>query len=34
VTDRPPLRLYGPDHWAACHFAGELPFSSGQEPDA
>jgi oligopeptide/dipeptide ABC transporter ATP-binding protein len=34
VADRPALRLYGPDHWAACHFAGELPFSSDQEPDA
>jgi oligopeptide/dipeptide ABC transporter ATP-binding protein len=34
VADRPALRLYGQDHWAACHFAGELPFSSGQEPDA
>ncbi|ACZ42707.1 oligopeptide/dipeptide ABC transporter, ATPase subunit [Thermobaculum terrenum ATCC BAA-798] len=22
--ERPPLRLVGPDHWAACHFAEEL----------
>jgi oligopeptide/dipeptide ABC transporter ATP-binding protein len=34
VTDKPALRLHGPDHWAACHFAGELPFSRGEErPD-
>ncbi len=23
-TERPPLRLVGPDHWAACHFAETL----------
>ncbi len=23
-VERPPLRLVGPDHWAACHFADEL----------
>jgi oligopeptide transport system ATP-binding protein len=32
VIERPPLRLFGHDHWAACHFAGELPFSSSKEP--
>jgi oligopeptide/dipeptide ABC transporter ATP-binding protein len=31
VIDHPELRLHGPDHWAACHFAGALPFSSGRE---
>jgi peptide/nickel transport system ATP-binding protein len=24
AKERPPLRLVGPDHWAACHFAEEL----------
>jgi oligopeptide transport system ATP-binding protein len=31
VNDPPVLRPFGPDHWAACHFAGTLTFSSGQE---
>jgi oligopeptide/dipeptide ABC transporter ATP-binding protein len=30
VTERPTRRVHAPDHWAACHFAGELPFSSAQ----
>lgn len=25
TAERPALTLHGPDHWAACHFAGNLP---------
>lgn len=35
VVERPALLSHGPQHWAACHFAGELPFSSSPvEPEA
>jgi peptide/nickel transport system ATP-binding protein len=36
ANERPPLRLVGPEHWAACHFADTLPLKGvprlGGEP--
>ncbi len=31
-TERPPLRLVGPDHWAACHFADTLSLKGVPRP--